>query len=79
MFLTLTTICRQGLTGVPWSSRNVGMGDKITQFFEGLTKFQQQLLIEEGMGYFYFVLGRFAIPCGGAARARPLHNGGRWC
>jgi hypothetical protein len=54
-------ICLQGLTGVPWSSRNVGMGDKITQFFERLTKFQQQLLIEDGMGYFYFVLGRFRV------------------
>jgi len=52
------------------------MGDKITQFFEGLTKFQQQLLIEDSMGYFYFVLGRFATPCGEAARARPVQDGG---
>ena len=39
------------------------MGDKITQFFDGLTKFQQQLVIEDSMGYFYFVLGSISNLC----------------
>jgi hypothetical protein len=55
------TVGSEGLTGVPWSSRNVVMEDKITQFFDGLTKFQQQLLTEDLMGYFYFILATASL------------------
>ena len=51
----MKTVGVDGLAGVPWSSRNVSLGDKIAQFFEGLAAFEDKIAEEGVMATFYFI------------------------
>ena len=57
----LETVGANGLSGVPWASRSVSLENKISLFFEGLSKFEAQLSVESVMGAFYFINATAAL------------------
>jgi len=48
------TVGRQGLSGVPWSSRDITLAVKVQNFFDGLEKFEGKISNESLMATFYF-------------------------
>ena len=52
----LQTIGNQGLAGVPWSSREVPLLEKVESFLSSIDRLQGLNFMENIMRYFYFVL-----------------------
>ena len=57
----METVGTAGLAGVPWASRSVSLGDKVSEFFEGLTKFEEKIGVESIMATFYFIHATSAL------------------
>jgi hypothetical protein len=57
----MDTVGTSGLAGVPWASRSVSLGDKVSEFFEGLEKFEEKIGVESMMATFYFIHATSAL------------------
>ena len=50
-----------GLAGVPWSSRDIHLGDKVEQFFGGMEELEAKMNNEQLMQNFFFVHATVAL------------------
>ena len=74
----METVGTAGLAGVPWESKSVSLGDKVSEFFEGLEKFEEKIGVESIMATFYFIHATsalFRLIAQTAAHPRCLEDG----